>query len=394
MKEERVARLVQYVQSVGQKEKGKELYDTYREELEGVTPQEAFAVFHALLEEGKGADEILVFLDKVINVFYKSLSSYEWQSPKNDNFLQDLMLENQALEEKMEPIKAILKEKEAEDKRTRLLPLIEELHAFDAHYVKKENILFPYLEKAHERFHGLKIMWALHDEVRAQLARTIAILKDPSADQKDINVEIGSLFFDLLGVVKKERLLLFPAASEVLGTLEWYEMYRQSLDYDFPFIDKDKSAFGEPSEAFEVTGANEKITLKTDTGILDLEQVLLIFNHLPVDLTFVDENNKVRFFNKAKDRFFPRSPAIIGRDVDKCHPPASVHIVEEIVEKFREGKEDHVQFWIDMKGQKVLIQYFALRTTSGAYKGVLEVSQEIGAIQRLEGEKRLLDWEG
>lgn len=394
MKEERVTRLVQYVKGVGQKEKGKVLYDTYRKELEEVTPQEAFAVFHGLLEEGTGTDEILVFLDKVINVFYKSLSTYEWEMPENDNFLQDLILENQALEEKMEVIKAVLKEKGTGDKRESLLPLIEELRAFDAHYVKKENILFPYMEKAHERFHGLKIMWALHDQVRAQLDRTIAVLKDPSKDEKDINVEIGSLFFDLLGVVKKERLLLFPAASEVLTVQEWYEMHRQSLAYDFPFIDKDKSASFDAGERFEVTGGGESVLLKTDTGILDLEQVVLLFNHLPVDLTFVDEHNKVRFFNRAKDRFFPRSPAIIGRDVNNCHPPASVHIVEEIVEKFRAGEEDHVQFWIDMMGKKILIQYFALRTDAGVYKGVLEVSQEIGSIQRLEGEKRLLDWEG
>jgi len=119
----------------------------------------------------------------------------------------------------------------------------------------------------------------------------------------------------------------------------------------------------------------------------------LLFNHLPVDITFVDENDKVAYFSAPKKRIFPRTKTIIGRDVHNCHPPESVHVVEKIVDSFRNGKKDVANFWIDMKGIKVLIQYFAIRDEHGNYKGVTEVSQEISEIQNLQGEKRLLDWE-
>ena len=130
-----------------------------------------------------------------------------------------------------------------------------------------------------------------------------------------------------------------------------------------------------------------------ETGRMTLEQVLLVFNHLPIDITVVDENDRVLFFNKPKERFFPRSPAIVGRSVNNCHPPESVHIVEEIVETFRKGERDTAIFWIELKGRFILIQYFALRNDDGEYKGVMEVSQDATEIRKLEGQRRLLNWE-
>ena len=118
-----------------------------------------------------------------------------------------------------------------------------------------------------------------------------------------------------------------------------------------------------------------------------------MFNHLPVDITFVDENNKVKYFSTPKKRIFPRTKSVIGRDVHNCHPPESVHIVEQIVESFKSGKKDVASFWINMKGELLLIQYFAVRDENGNYKGVMEVSQEISEIRNLQGENRLLDWE-
>jgi hypothetical protein len=125
---------------------------------------------------------------------------------------------------------------------------------------------------------------------------------------------------------------------------------------------------------------------------MTFKQALMVFNHLPVDITVVDQNNEVLFFNRAKDRFFPRSPAIIGRTVQNCHPPESVHIVEKIIRAFRNGEKDHADFWIQMKGKFILIQYFALRDENQNYSGVVEVSQDVTGIRQLEGEKRLLDW--
>lgn len=156
---------------------------------------------------------------------------------------------------------------------------------------------------------------------------------------------------------------------------------------------KDGAIFSEIKAISESNSdLSERYFLKTETGVLKLEQILMIFNTLPVDVTLVDENNKVRFFNKPKDRLFPRSPAVIGRDVKNCHPPQSVHVVNEIVESFRTGKQDNATFWIELKGRMILIKYFALRDPAGNFKGTLEVSQDITDIKKLEGERRLLHW--
>ncbi|ABW17644.1 DUF438 domain-containing protein [Alkaliphilus oremlandii] len=392
---EKINGLIEYVKGIKDNLNGAELYLKYKSDIENVKPQEAFEVFYALLEEGMEPKEVLVFLDKIINVFYKSLSHHQWERPANDNFLVDLILENEALFERAEEIKIDLKEENLEIKKEKLIPKVKALEAIKHHYLKKENILFPYLEKTMEKFHGLKIMWALHDEVRNRIQETVSILQSKESDEKEVNGVIGKLFFGILGVAKKENLILFPAASEVLSPQDWYDMHKQSLEYEFSFIEKAKEEiemYRTDSEGrTEVFEGEYK--LKTETGELSLEQVAMIFNALPVDMTFVDENNKVRYFTRPKDRIFPRSPAIIGRDVNNCHPPDSVHIVQKIIEGFRTGQKDSAKFWIELKGKMILIQYFALRDAKGIYRGTLEVSQDITEIRGLEGQRRLLDWD-
>ncbi|HHV39317.1 MAG TPA: DUF438 domain-containing protein [Tepidimicrobium sp.] len=386
---QKVEKLIEYCKGLQSNLDGKKLYEEYKEYIGTVTPQEAFEVFHSLLEEGVEAGEILEFLGKVINVFYKSLLNYRWEKPKDDRFLMDLMEENEGLVKKTDEIKEILlKGYSLKEKKAKLLPKIEELQQFDDHYTKKENILFPYMENSSPKFQGLSIMWELHDVVRARIRNGIEIMRDKDSTEEEMNKILGRIFFGMLGLKNKEELILFPAASEVLDDEVWSQMYKQSLEYGFPFIER-------PDIKIESHGEMEILErgrFRTETGELSFEEILLIFNTLPVEFTFVDEDNRVRYFTKPKDRIFPRSPAVVGRDVHNCHPPASVHIVEEIVESFRSGKEDSAQFWIDMKGRKIFIQYFALRDNEGKYRGVLEVSQDITEIKQLEGERRLLKW--
>lgn len=387
--QDRIRNLIEYVQRLRDKQEPKELYLKYRSDIEQVTPQEVFEIFHSLYKSGIEPKEILLFLDKVINVFYKSLISYSWNKPEEKSFVGFLLQENRALVDKLEKTKEILKEKDFEVRVRELIPKVRELMEFNHHYLKKENILFPYLEKKLVKFDGLAIMWALHDEVRALLKNVAERLEAGNYTEEELNKDLGNLFFAMHGLIKKEELILLPAASEVINAGEWDEMHRQSLEYEFPFIEKPEQ---------EVEGKNavedpDGFVVKTDTGTLNLEQVLMIFNTLPVDMTFVDENNRVRFYNKAKDRLFPRSPAVIGRDVAKCHPPESVHVVHEIIDAFKAGRQDNAAFWIDIRGKKLLIQYFALRDADGNYKGILEVSQDISGIMELKGERRLLHWE-
>lgn len=385
----RVTRLVEYVKGLQSNENGVELYNKYKDDIVSVKPQEAFEIFKTLLDEGSESKEILVFLDKVINAFYKSLSNHKWQMPQNDNFLKDMNLENEGLVKKTDEIKELLKENDLKIKKAKILEKVIELDEFNDHYLKKENILFPYMEKSASKFEGTKIMWSLHDVVRNLLKATKEILQDENSSVQQINVAIANLFFGILGVKKKEELILFPAASEVLSERDWYEIHKQSLEYNFPFMNKAKD------DIYDEKITKEEFSnslFKTETGQLTFDEIALIFNNLPVDMTFVDENNNVRYFTRPKDRIFPRSPAVIGRSVNNCHPPESVHIVEEIVESFRNGKEDTAKFWINIKGKIILIQYFSLRDSEGIYKGVLEVSQDITEIKSLEGERRLLKW--
>lgn len=385
----RVIRLAEYVKGLKSNENGVELYAKYKNDIENVKPQEAFEVFKMLLDEGVKSNEILVFLDKVINAFYKGLSGHKWKMPQNDNFLKDMYLENEGLVKKTDEIKELLKETDLKAKKEKILVKVTELDEFNEHYLKKENILFPYMEKAAAKFEGTKIMWSLHDVVRNLLKTTKDVLQDERTTNQQLNIAVANLFFGILGVKKKEELILFPAASEVLSEKDWYEMYKQSLEYKFPFINKQRDRAIEGGNIKE--GLSEGV-FKTETGELTFDEIALIFNNLPIDMTFVDEDNKVRYFTRPKDRIFPRSPAVIGRNVNNCHPPESVHVVEEIIESFRAGKEDSAKFWINIKGKTVLIQYFALRDPEGNYKGVLEVSQDITEIKSLDGERRLLKW--
>ncbi len=267
----------------------------------------------------------------------------------------------------------------------------KELTKVDSHYVKKENILFPYLERRLERYRALNVMWSLHDDARKKLKKLISMLEDRDTNEVELNKEIGEIFFLMYGLIQKEDLIVYPVASEVISDKEFKNMHMQSFEYEFLFIETPK----QPEESIDdySEGGKDEYVLKTETGEMSLEQILLVFNKLPIDITFVDENNKVKFFSKPDERFFPRSPAIIGREVKNCHPPESVHIVEEIVEAFRKGEKDTAKFWLELNGKFILIQYFAIRNDKGEYKGVLEASQDVTEIRSLEGQQRLLNWE-
>jgi len=133
--------------------------------------------------------------------------------------------------------------------------------------------------------------------------------------------------------------------------------------------------------------------LNLTTGNLTLEQLNIMIQHLPFDITFVDENDEVRFYSEGPDRVFLRTPDVIGRKVQNCHPPKSVHIVNRILKAFREGTQDVAEFWIEMNGRFIHIRYFPIRDKDGSYRGTLEITQDITEIKKLSGERRLLNWD-
>ncbi len=391
MDHERIEKLIQYVEGIQAGENGTELHRKFKAEIESVQPLEIFHIFDKLLGEGGREGDIIQYVDKVVNVFYKSLSTYEWQKPPEDDFINDLMAENTALVSKMDTLKDLIKKGGCSENRQEMIEVILELRQFNEHYIKKENILFPYLEKSSVEFHGLSIMWALHDKVRHDLKESVELLKNPLSGEEEIKRKVGSLIFGMLGVLKKEELILFPVASEVLEHATWSEMYRQSLEYEYALVERERPQT--PLRETLVKSDDEafpQAVFKTETGEMSFSQLKAVFEALPMDMTFVDAEDKVRYFSKPKDRIFPRSAAILGRDVRNCHPPESVYKVLEIIEGFKMGTREKADFWIDHRGHKILIQYFALRDTTGQYLGTLEVSQIVDDIMQLEGEKRLL----
>lgn len=387
----------------------KALYHRFHDELMSVTPQEVLDIFNRRLQAGLSAETILADLGKSLNLMFHGLRAYPWTRPAPESFAGVLMQENAALLSRFENIRSLLREGALDSDWELLGKRLLELEQFNDHYLKKENILFPYLERKADYFNGLAIMWALHDQVRALMRQTAALLKAGAPARADLTAAVGHLFFAMHGLVFKEELILLPAAMDTLTEAEWAEMERQEGEYGYPFITPPErrsaaAAAAAPmpgsAAAGAATGAAAGEALPpaparfcTPTGELDFGQLAAVFDALPLDLTVVDENNKVRYFTRPKDRIFPRSPAIIGRDVRNCHPPESVGKVLEIVEAFRAGRKDSATFWIRMRGRLVLIRYFCLRDAEGAYRGTLEVSQDITDIQSLEGERRLAQWD-
>ena len=398
--DKRVQDLLAFSMGIMSGENGKMLIEKYQEAIDNVTPHDMLALEDKQMQMGISPDMIKKDVEKIINVFSKGLESYEWQKPKEGTFLYYLMLENEAFKFKLNQIKKILRgyngreTSHFQEMKQELLPRFVEFKPFDYHYIKKENILFPYLEEIWDSYRPLKVMWSLHDDIRRTLKEVIALLEDPSTEWSDFNPILGKYYSLVFRMIQKEDIIIFPVATETVSDESWHEMHLQSFEYPFPFIETPEKPQDESIK--EQTDQDDLLVpgmFVAETGRMTLEQVLLVFNHLPIDITVVDENDRVLFFNKPKERFFPRSPAIVGRSVNNCHPPESVHIVEEIVETFRKGERDTAIFWIELKGRFILIQYFALRNDDGEYKGVMEVSQDATEIRKLEGQRRLLNWE-
>ncbi len=266
----------------------------------------------------------------------------------------------------------------------------------DKHYQRKEYLIFPYLEKV-----GItgppKVMWGKHDEIRDLIKGSIEILQTPELTKKDLQVSSEIILLPALkGVYEmtiKEEEILFPMLMDTLADGDWYEIQKQSLEIGFCLYDPQtewKPAGIEPENinAQQKEGGN----IQLPTGSFTAEELMGIFNTMPVDITFVDRNDKVKYFSQSADRIFQRNRAILNRDVRHCHPPASAHIVDKILNDFKSGAQSRAPFWINMKGRMIHIEYFALRNEAGEYLGTLEVSQDLTGYRALEGEQRILSY--
>lgn len=265
----------------------------------------------------------------------------------------------------------------------------------DKHYQRKENLLFPYLEAK-----GItgppKIMWAKHDEAREYIKTAIeACGIQEKIDIEDIKTTIDYLFkpavLSIDDMIMKEDEILFPMAMDTLTDLEWYEIYQETLDIGFCLYDPQVEWKPEGVKEPKQSEARDDL-IHLPSGSFTPEELNTLLNTLPFDLTFVDKNDKVRYFTQGEERIFARNRAILKRDVRMCHPPSSVHIVDQIIDDFKSGKESKAPFWINMGGKFIHIEYFAMRNEKGEYLGTLEVSQNLTELRKLEGEQRILSY--
>jgi uncharacterized protein len=278
----------------------------------------------------------------------------------------------------------------------KLRGLFNSLFDVDKLYRRKEYLLFPFLENQ-----GItgppKVMWGKHDEIRELIKGSIELLQTPSITREELIASSEIVLFPAIkGVIdmtKKEEEILFPMALDKLTESDWYEISKQSLQIGFCLYDPQiewKPVWAKEETVNELNKTGKNIQLPS--GSFTVEELLAILNTMPIDMTFVDRNDKVKYFSQGKERIFQRNRAILNRDVRHCHPPASAHIVDKIIEDFKSGREDQAPFWINSGDKMIHINYFALRNDKGEYLGTLEVSHDISGYRKLEGDQRILSY--
>ena len=292
------------------------------------------------------------------------------------------------------------------------LELYDELHKFRLHLSRKQNQLYSILErKGFDR--PTTTMWLLDDFIRDEIRDARRLLEEDK-DDEFIAMQ-PTVVADVLDLMQKEETVLYPTSLAMIRPAEFEEMKSGDREIGFAWIRVGKEApkTDTPKETVPATAAagfaNELASLlgkygfgggstpgallEVATGQMTLEQINLVYKHMPVDFSYVDENEIVRFYTDTDHRVFPRSKNVIGRDVKNCHPRTSVHLVEEIIEKFRRGEQNEVDFWINKPGLFIYIYYVAVRDEEGRFRGVLEMMQDCTRIRSLEGSRTLLSWD-
>lgn len=369
-----------------------EVKDRFAAVFGNVSAEEIAQAEQALITNGLPVSEVQRLCDVHAAVFKGSIEEIHRPSDPSEipgHPANTFKQENRAIEKLTDEIReqlAMLKDSSAEKK---IAAALERLAEIDCHYLKKENLLFPYMEQ-----YGItappKVMWGVDDEIREQFKEIGRKFK--AKDTVQLRESIEALLDKITEMIFKEENILLPMLLENLTQDEWKSIAEESGELGYCLIDRvpvwtpvDKK---EAEAVRKEKAAPGVITLPT--GVLKTEELVRMLDTLPIDITYVDKDDTVKYFSQSAERIFPRTKAIIGRKVSNCHPPASVHIVEKLVEDFKAGRKDNEDFWIDMGEKYILIRYFAVRNEKNEYLGVLEVTQNIRPIQAIQGEKRLV----
>ena len=371
--------------------------------------QEVVEVEQELIAEGMDPNEILKLCDMHSEAMKGAIASTQEKSVPEGHPVDTFRKENEALAGEVELAEKLFNEIESASAGTDLREPVGQLKVrfnrladVDKHYSRKENLVFPFLEKK-----GITgpptVMWGKDDEVREQIKGALEALEAAEeAGVEEVQGVIDLVLRPAADAVRemifKEEEILFPMCLDTLSEGEWYAVYQGSPQIGFCIYDpevewKPEKAFSVDEEEPEQVEAVSDERVPFPSGSLSPTELKHILNTIPFDLTFVGADDRVKYFTQGRERIFERNRAIIGRKVQMCHPPGSVHIVEKIVEDFKAGRESHAPFWIQLHGKFIHIEYFAIRDDNGEYLGTLEVSQDLTGKRALEGEQRLLSYE-
>lgn len=373
----------------------------------GISAIEITEMEQALVNEGMPVEEIQRLCDVHASVFKGSIEAIHAE----DGFLvsdfdeghpiHTLKKENRVIEDLIE--NKVLRflseytEYPSKDREANLVDAMDKLATIDKHYSRKEHLLFPFMEK-----YGItappQVMWGVDDEIRGKIKDVQSLLKNQKPELALINNRTREVVEQVKEMIFKEEEIMIPMVLETFTLENWITIEKASAEIGYTllhaikrWIPKASESTSQPTETKNVEDYTSKDIIKFDAGALTPEEINSILNTLPLDMTFVGADDRVKYFTQGKERIFDRPLTIIGREVKNCHPPKSVHIVEQIVEDLKNGVKDHEDFWIRMGDMFVYIRYFAVRNKAGEFLGTLELTQNIKPITELEGEKRLRD---
>lgn len=369
-----------------------EVKDQFAQAFDGVSAEEIAQAEQALITNGLDVSEVQRLCDVHAAVFKGSIEEIHQPSDPSEvpgHPANTLKRENRALEKLIAEIRGSLQKLPDSAAEEALAAYLEKLGEIDRHYLKKENLFFPYMEQ-----YGItappKVMWGVDDEIRDQLKELAVNLKVREA--ASLKEPVEALLQKITEMIFKEENIMLPMLLENLTTDEWKRIANESEEFGYCLI-PNVPVWNPILKEEQKTVEREKSApgvMTLPTGVLKHEELVHLLDTLPIDITFVDKDDTVKYFSQGAERIFPRTKSVIGRKVANCHPPASVHIVEKIVDELRTGKKDHEDFWIPMGDKLIYIRYFAVRNEKGEYLGVLEVTQNIKPIQEIKGEKRLV----
>ena len=391
-----------------------------KEKLGTCTPDE-FAYAEQSLKGVYKDEEILDRMDDLLNLFDGVLVRAQNEYPENHPLWVYLEEINAVEKVALEADELLKQEKFIKNP---WLGIFDSLAQWRTHLSRKQNQLYPMLED-HGFDRPTRIMWTFDDGVRDAISASYALLREDKYEE--FLASVPETLEKLRDLNSKELEVLLPTSFKLLSDEEFVRMSKNDHEIGYAIINapglyvvpgiNDSAASLNGNAASQnsavsneflndlagllskyvgpVGGAavSKDAVLDVATGKLTLEQINLLFRHLPVDLSYVDENELVKFYSDTPHRIFPRSANVIGREVKNCHPAKSVHVVEEIVEKFRSGEQSQAEFWINKPGLFIYVIYTAVRDENGKFRGVLEMMQDCTHIRELEGSRTLLTWD-